>query len=503
MPGKLFISYRRDDARADARGLHDGLQRAFGKTNVFMDVDNLLPGQRFEDELDNALGQCDVLLAVIGPKWLNLLKERVKSGQRDHVRDEIAAALSRKIVVIPVLIDGTQLPPPGELPEDIRELVSYQKHEISHEKFGRDVDELIAAIRIVGRSAKKPDQKSNLVAGLAAVSAIGLLVVAGGLYFSGVLNEGRDGAAKTASNQASPPKVSADISNRRPDQEASDKSGKAGGVGKAGDVEASLSEPAPKTNKKSKSRDANAFRDCADVCPEMIIVPAGSFIIGDNNGDDEEKPAYEVTFKKPFAMGKYEVTWDEWEACVEAGGCKKLVKPKTRNAGDDKAWGRRPVVNVEHKQAEKYAKWLSGKTGKKYRLPSEAEWEYAARAGAHTRYSWGVKVGSGAANCHGCGSPWDNKSSAPVGSFQANAFGLHDMHGNVSEWVADCWHKDHSSARRDGGALKEGCWISFSHVVRGGSWRDVPKYIRASYRFPNSFDYEREYLGFRVAMTLD
>jgi TIR domain-containing protein len=153
MPGKIFVNYRRDDERATAARIRDRLAATFGASNVFMDVDNLLAGQRFDKELERALGETDVFLAVIGPRWLELLSERQASGERDYVREEIAGALGRGIVVIPVLIERTPLPRHDLLPPDIRDLVLHQKHVVTHEQFGRDGG-LVEAIRF-GRKAAK------------------------------------------------------------------------------------------------------------------------------------------------------------------------------------------------------------------------------------------------------------------------------------------------------------------------------------------------------------
>lgn len=178
MRGRIFISYRRDDARGDARAIRDRLARKFGETNVFMDVDSLLAGQRFDHQLDKALAHCDVLIAVIGPRWMEGLAEKQKSDERDYVRAEIAAALKRDIVVIPVLVgeEGRMpaLPRAADLPEDIRDLVLYQKHSVTHESFGRNIDDLIAAINAVQQSRRKPFPWRPL-AGAGAVAAIALV----------------------------------------------------------------------------------------------------------------------------------------------------------------------------------------------------------------------------------------------------------------------------------------------------------------------------------------
>ena len=149
---------------------------------------------------------------------------------------------------------------------------------------------------------------------------------------------------------------------------------------------------------------------------------------------ETEGPQHLVTISRPFAVGKYEVTFDEWSACVGDGGC--VRRPR------DWGWGRgdRPVIDVSWDDAQQYVRWLGARTGGDYRLLTEAEWEYAARGGTDTAYWWGARVGHGNANCDGCGSQWDGKETAPVGQFDPNPFGLYDTVGNVREWVEDCWH---------------------------------------------------------------
>ena len=240
------------------------------------------------------------------------------------------------------------------------------------------------------------------------------------------------------------------------------------------------------------------LQDCPG-CPEMVVVPAGSFRMGSPESeagrDDDEGPVHRVTVARPLAVGVVEVTFEEWEACVSEGGCGGY-RP------DDEGWGRgrRPVMNVNWRDAKAYVAWLSRKTGEAYRLPSEAEWEYVARAGTTTRYGWGDGIGRNRANCDGCGSRWDGEKTAPVGSFSANAFGLHDVHGNVYEWVEDCWNGSYHGAPSDGSAWTSGeCG---SRVLRGGSWLNDPWLLRSAlrYRYPSGF--RSDYAGVRVARTL-
>jgi formylglycine-generating enzyme required for sulfatase activity len=239
------------------------------------------------------------------------------------------------------------------------------------------------------------------------------------------------------------------------------------------------------------------FLECAKDCPEMVVVPAGSFTMGspeDEEGHEpSEEPQHEVTFAKPFAVSRFEITFDEWDACAHYGDCDTHIS----DTGFGR--GRQPVINVTWADAQRYAAWLSKMTGKKYRLLSEAEYEYAARAGTSTAYPWGAQIGHGNANCKDCGSSWDNRQPAPVNSFPANAFGLHDMNGNIYQWVEDCYHINYDGAPTDGSAWTgDDCF----RVARGGSWGSSSKFLRSAKRTRNAPDLRIDVLGFRVATTL-
>lgn len=240
------------------------------------------------------------------------------------------------------------------------------------------------------------------------------------------------------------------------------------------------------------------FTDCSNGCPVMAVIPAGTFMMGapesDADRDDSEGPAHDVTIAKPFAVSMFAVTFEQWDACVAAAACPR--------ASDQWGRGTMPVINVSFSDAMQYVRWLSQVSGKTYRLPTEAEWEYAARAGTKTRYSWGDDPGSGNATCDGCGSRWDLKQTAPVGSFKPNAFGLYDMHGNVWEWVEDSWHRNYEGAPTDGSA-----WLESGdqnvRVVRGGSWRNETAHLRAAARVGRNSHVRFDTLGFRVARSLE
>ena len=196
-----------------------------------------------------------------------------------------------------------------------------------------------------------------------------------------------------------------------------------------------------------------------------------------------------------IAMGQYPVTFEDYDRYVSAMGAER---PR------DDGWGRghRPVINVNWHDAKAYAAWLSEQTGKHYRLPSESEWEYAARAGTETAYSWGDEIGVNRANCDGSGSKWSGKQTSPVGSFEPNAFGLYDMHGNVWEWVEDCWHDNYEGAPTDGRAWTSGC-APDSAVVRGGSWYYVPRDLRAASRFRGTPSNRDSFIGFWLVQDLN
>lgn len=254
------------------------------------------------------------------------------------------------------------------------------------------------------------------------------------------------------------------------------------------------------------------FKECSN-CPVMVVVPAGNFLMGSPDNETgaptNERPQHVVTIARAFAVSSFEVTFEEWDNCVLLGGC--------GNHPRDQGWGRgaRPVINVNWYDAQQYASWLSRMTGKAYRLLTEAEWEYVARAGSQTRYAWGNAIGVNLANCDGCGSPWDNKETAPVGSFAPNSFGLNDMSGNVWEWVEDCYQENYLNAPADGSAMSppnpQDCP---ARVLRGGAWINRPDNVRSAVRLaqsPNLLsvkirsdqpDAPYASLGFRMARTL-
>jgi formylglycine-generating enzyme required for sulfatase activity len=242
-------------------------------------------------------------------------------------------------------------------------------------------------------------------------------------------------------------------------------------------------------------RPGDPFRECAKDCPEMIVVPAGEFKMGSPVNEKgrfiNEGPQHSVKIARPFAVSKYDVTFADWHACAAFGGC----PPKGR-AGDTE-----PLVHVSWEDAQAYVKWLRSMTGKEYRLLSEAEWEYAARAGTPTAFYWGDEIGKNNANCLSCGSQWDNRQAAPVGQFKANAFGLYDMAGNVWQWVQDCYNENYDGAPTDGTPWTAG--DCNHHVIRGGSWLDIPPRLRSANRLWGPPAASVYIVGLRVARSLN
>jgi formylglycine-generating enzyme required for sulfatase activity len=233
------------------------------------------------------------------------------------------------------------------------------------------------------------------------------------------------------------------------------------------------------------------FRDCED-CGELVVVPSGDFTMGAND-TPYEKPERVISVPRPFAIGRREVTFAEWDQCADAGACK--YRP------DDHNWGRgnQPVINVSWDDAKLFLAWLSQKTGQKYRLPSEAEWEYAARAGTKTAFWWGRDAGAAHAQCDNCGSPTTQRL-APVGSFRPNGFGLFDTAGNAAEWVEDCWNDNYRNAPKDASAWTSGdCRL---RVLRGGNFTSKAAEIRSASRFRYDEDVRYYANGFRVLREL-
>ncbi|MFZ1909335.1 MAG: formylglycine-generating enzyme family protein [Burkholderiales bacterium] len=265
-----------------------------------------------------------------------------------------------------------------------------------------------------------------------------------------------------------------------------------------------------------------SFRDC-DVCPVMIVLPAGSFEMGSAASDpartEDEQPRHRVSFARPFAVAKFSVTRGEFARFVAESGYRVAPGCLIRRSGgwvDDRRAGWRrpgfaqtdldPVVCMSWNDGQAYADWLSRKTGHAYALLTEAQWEYAARAGTTTPYYWGAQASRAYANygtercCDPAAAGKDRwLHTAPSGSFPPNAFGLYDMHGNAWQWMQDCWHRNYDGAPADGSAWLSGSCVD--RVMRGGSWNCGTSTIRAAEREVHDLSGRYSVVGFRVART--
>ncbi len=469
MSGKIFLSYRRDDSRWPTLSLFNLLAQTFPRERLFMDVEGYIrPGDDFVEVLEEQVSACEVMVTVIGSHWLALAgkdgRPRIHDP-RDFVHIEIATALRRKIRVIPALVDGAHMPGESELPEPLKGLTRRQAIRLSHERFAADGGGLVKALQEVLGGGAKPAQAA-----------------AGG-----------DAAANARS-----------------------------------------SSPEGGSAHKVRPGSGEGFRDvAAPWCPEMVVAPAGSFTMGTAQAEIDklckeykdwaeyikrEAPQHKVTIAKPFAVGRFAVTRGEFSAFVNEtgysvpdeaytweGGKWKLRKGRSfRNPGftqDDS----HPVVCVNWDDAKAYVKWLSGKTGKDYRLLSEGEWEYACRAGTQTPFWWGSSISTEQANYDGNYTFGGGKKgeyrqrTVPAKSFQPNPWGLYQVHGNVWEWCEDCWNDNYNGAPGDGQASATG--NSGVQVLRGGSWGYGPQILRAAYRDGDDASYRSNDAGFRLART--
>jgi formylglycine-generating enzyme required for sulfatase activity len=446
----IFVCYRREDAQWSAGRVNDSLAQAFGHGRVFFDTVTIQPGEDFVEVLGAMVGDCRVLLAVIGPNWLDILDKRL-GDDNDFVRIEIAEALRRNIRVVPVLIDGARPPPAERLPAEIRTLSQLHAVPIRAETFHADVDRLIQFLKKflnAGASGANPEEARELPVAIDATD-----------------QRRREVAEEQA--EAARRKTEGLIQLRIGDRRNDD-----------------IRWLRPGAGRKQYFKDHPAG-------PEMVVVPAGTFLMGSRNGegDDDERPQHKVTIVRPFAVSRFAVTFDEWDAAYGRGGVKH------RPGGWLRVRGRLPVINVSWEDAQAYAGWLSRETGKSYRLLSEAEWEYCCRAGTTTAYSGGDTIDKIQARF----GRW-LAGPVEVGSFPPNVWGLHDMHGNVWEWCEDNWHPNYQGAPQDGSVWRGGD-TSF-RVLRGGSWFYVPQNLRSADRRWARPGFRNYDVGFRVARTL-
>ncbi len=477
---RIFISYRRDDSQGQSGRLYDRLATEFGRDLLFMDVDAIPLGVNFVKVLREEVGKCDVLLAVIGPSWLHVKDEdggRRLDKSHDPVRIEIGTALARDIPVIPILLDGTRMPKPADLPDELRELSLRNGLDVRHASFHADMEKLVRGLKGIG------------------------------------------GNSAPASSAPAPPQAHP-----------------------AGAIQISVRTGRTDTRRwivPGGGRDeTNVFHDegidakgRAVHGPDMVVVPAGRFTMGspkdepersDDEGRTDGRP-HVVTIDRPFAIGRFAVTRGEFAAFESATSHKVPDAAWTFEDGkfeerQGRSWKNpgfaqddtHPVVCINWQDAEAYTAWLKDTTGGDYRLPSEAEWEYAARCvktaeAPRTPFWWGKDITTERANYNGnyayaggAKSGKYRKATVPVRSFEANPWGLWQAHGNTWEWCGDCWNTSLNATPTDTLSATTGD-CSF-RVVRGGSWLNLPRDARSASRLRAHS--RNSSCGLRLARTL-
>ena len=464
---KIFISYRHRDTKWQSTMIYECLRERFGKKSVFMDVITIPAGVDFREYLHNAIRGFSVLLAVIGERWLvDRDGNRWLDKPGDFVRIEIEAALGLGIRVIPVLVDETKMPDPDELPESIRDFAFRHAVRVrSGRDFRNDVRRLIQELE-----APPADEDSI---------------------------EERSSGPRPDRGSSSPPPLPCRAIPGPPADEDS--------------VEERLSEPRPDRGSSSPPplpsraisgppaktvtlRPRSPLQRAGEVITNSLgtrlaFVPAGEFLMGspdsDNDAHKNEKPQHRVRITRPFYLGVHPVTQEEYERVMG------------NNPSQFKGDPQRPVESVSWNDAMEFCRQLSEKEGKEYRLPIEAEWEYACRAGSRTEWCFGDSESQLA------GYAWyfDNSdhTTHPVGQKKPNGWGLYDMHGNVWEWCSDWYVRDYyeNSSANDPQGPSSG-----SHrVIRGGSWNTVACYSRSANRFDYSPGNRSGILGFRVCLA--
>ncbi|HTR14844.1 MAG TPA: SUMF1/EgtB/PvdO family nonheme iron enzyme [Roseiarcus sp.] len=524
----IFISYRRGDAEGQARALSIELAKYVGEQSIFMDVDSIALGRDFRQSLHDSLESCDALLALIGPHWLDSVDA---SGRRrlddpaDFVRQEIATALKRNIPVTPVLLQGVTMPPRDRLPDDLKDLAFRNGCELSHTRWHSDVREMMQRLGLGGEAASPyPATKWIQLPGA---------------------------SAQPAARRQEAPQLPAWLTRRRAIAAGAVAAAAAGtAIGFPAIRRWATKPPAPSLRQtafdtaaldrkgaplQTQKASAAVFTEplTAGAGLDMVAIPGGEFIMGSPPYEPKrranEGPQHVVKLN-PFFLGASPVTQAQWAAVVMSHP-EKIVRgldpfPALFKGAD------LPVESIDWNEADEFCRRLAEITGRAYRLPSEAEWEYACRAGSAAPFNVGPTITTDLANYCGAGGAVcgesDGKSVAsniydgvaydsgaydegpvgifrgkttPAGTFPPNRFGLYDMHGNVWEYCLDVATPNYSDASPTGAANLAG---SAGRILRGGSWSHNPAICRSAYRDEIAPDNPgwRGRIGLRVACTI-
>jgi formylglycine-generating enzyme required for sulfatase activity len=480
--------------------IRDVMTPHFGENSVFTDIDSIPLGVDFLDHINLELSTCDALVAIVGPRWIDAGQGPGQGVhlETDFVRIEVEAALKRKIPVIPALVAGTRMPKTDELPDALRPFAFRNATAIdSGVNFRHDVDRLIRSLDET-LARKKTQEKSKAQA-------------------KSKIEKKSESQEKGQIASAAPSLVA--NAPKEPGPAAPSLVDRYRAEGRI-KVDATIVHGAPDGWFLPGNGKAEWFKDY-DGGPEMVIVPAGKFMMGapktELGRSDNEGPQHPVTLAQPFAVGRHAVTRGQFAAFVNNTGYKTEGGAYVRVVGwfggiwksDPSASWRNPrfpqdeshpVVCVGWEDAKAFAAWLSSQSGRDYRLLTEAEWEYAARAGTTTPFWWGSTITPAQANYGGGGAKGEFRTVA-VEEFAANPWGLYQVHGNVWEWCEDVQHERYDRAPSDGSAWLQGGDVNY-RVVRGGSWAEGPHSLRSADRYWYSTVYRRDTLGFRVGRTL-
>ncbi len=510
----VFISYSRND-RDKVQFIAEALERE--GIGVWWDPE-IPPGESFSKVIDRQLKAAKCIIVVWSQSSIhsNWVQEEADDGQMRNL-------------LVPVMIDEVDLPRGfkrlqtadlrnwrGDKNDPNWQLISSQVKKLVSARNADAAAERQAAASQAARPAparaSSPQPASGGGLPILPIAIVLLLLIAGGAGYWFLMGPGAGGkpeqtlAGNTSPSEAEEEQVAAADDAAAPAPEdlevAVAEEEPAVEVTETAELAEASEQPAAETA--LSVQPGERFRDC-DNCPELIVVAGTqSFTMG--AADDEfgreqsELPRVDVTIPAPFAIGVYEVTYDEWRACLADGGCNGYEPP-------DMGWGEgsRPVINISYADAEAFTEWLSGKTGETYRIPSEAEWEYAARAGGETPFSTGDLISTDEANFNGQ-YPYKNApagrnraKTVEVGSFKPNAFGLYDVHGNVWEWTADCWRASHAGAPADGSPVGGAC---SNRVIKGGAWITGAWRLRSSHRRSVGATERKFDMGLRVVRDL-
>jgi formylglycine-generating enzyme required for sulfatase activity len=533
---KVFISYRRENTAGEARALFNDLVERLGEDSVFMDVDSIALGRDFRSALQETTASCDLMLVLIGRNWADARDEggRVRlENPADYVRLEVEAGLKRDIVVTPVLVQGAHMPAPEDLPAEIRDLAYRNGFELSHNRWESDVGEMVRRLDLRGTAGGhpvKPDALKQSARSHDDVTAGPAILQAEPQH--GLLGRRIRLTRRQALGAAALAAVGIGVAIAAPS------------------IRRLMSKPSMRTvSFDTATVDQKGVRNPPErysalvfteaVGPgsglEMVSIPGGSFTMGSPADEPQrqpnEGPQHHVTLAH-FSIGASPVTQAQWSAVVMAhpGKIHRDLDPSPSFfKGIDL-----PVESITWNQADEFCLRLAEITGRAYRLPSEAEWEYACRAGTLTPFNFGPTIIPDLANYCGtggavCGDSYGKSIASDVyndvkyqsgayglgpagvfratttrpGTFPPNRFGLYDMHGNVWEYCLDKWAESYANTPRDGSAYLSGPRDS-TRLLRGGSWSHNPALCRSAYRdliAPGEAGWQGR-IGLRVACTL-